>query len=255
MATARFSIDPDLVPFLRRERRRGEFGYACARAATLKNALEALGIPHTEVAAVTVNAAPATLDRIVRDHDAIAVFGWRAANAAQPARRLDFVADAHLGALARFLRMLGFDTVHTNTLSDDAIRRLASEAERIVLTRDRELLKCREITTGAYVRAIAPQAQLNEVAARFGLLPHAQLFTLCLRCNVRLTPIEKGQALERLPEQVARTQHVFRRCERCERIYWPGSHYQRMTAALGGMLSIELPTTQPAGVARSDAAS
>jgi uncharacterized protein with PIN domain len=245
MASARFCIHPDLAPFLTPERRAGSFEYACARAATIKNALEALGIPHTEVGRLAVNGAAATLDRIVRDADAIAVHGWSAAGATQPAAQLRFVADAHLGALARFLRMLGFDTEHDNALSDDTIRRLAAEAKRIVLTRDRELLKCRDVATGAYVRALRPEAQLQEVCARFGLVPHARPFTLCLCCNVALTPISKASVLERLPAQVARWQDIFYRCARCERIYWPGSHYLRMRAALQRTLNADFDLPAP----------
>jgi uncharacterized protein with PIN domain len=236
MATARFRIHPDLAAFLPRERRRDVFDYVCARAATLKNALEALGIPHTEIARLTVNGAPATLDRIVREGDEIGAEGWTSTGRVQPAAHARFVADAHLGALARFLRMLGFDTVHDNGLSDETIRELALEDGRVVLTRDRELLKCREIALGAYVRALAPALQLREIAGRFGLAPHARPFTRCLRCNASLLPVHKADVIERVPEQVARQQNVFRRCPACERIYWPGSHLARMRAALSGML-------------------
>jgi uncharacterized protein with PIN domain len=243
MATARFRIDPGLVPFLPRALRAAAFEHALARAATVKNAVEALGIPHTEIARLAVNGAAATLDRIVRAGDEIAVGGWQAAGTIQPAPHLHFVADAHLGALARFLRMLGFDTLHANTIGDDTIRRLAAQAQRIVLTRDRELLKCREIATGAYVRALAPQAQLAEVSGRFGLGAHARPFTLCLCCNMALVPVDKATVRERLPEQVARTHERFMRCGRCERIYWPGSHYARMLQALQRTLDIDVRST------------
>jgi len=243
MATARFRIHPDLAAFLVPERRRCAFEYDCARAATTKNALEALGIPHTEVARLTVNGNPATLDRIVREGDDIAAEGWTSSGQVQCAPRWRFVADAHLGALARFLRMLGLDTVHDNALSDETIRALAEACGRIVLTRDRELLKCREIALGAYVRTLAPALQLREVVTRFGLAQHARPFTLCLRCNAALVPVPKAALLERLPAQVAQRHDVFRRCPGCERIYWPGSHYARMRAALADMLgdALELP--------------
>jgi uncharacterized protein with PIN domain len=245
MANARFCIHPDLAPFLAPERRACSFEYACARAATIKNALEALGIPHTEVGRLAVNGAAATLDRIVRDADEIAVHGWSGAGATQSAAQLRFVADAHLGALARFLRMLGFDTEHDNALSDDTIRRLAAASQRIVLTRDRELLKCRDVATGAYVRALRPDAQLQEVCARFGLISRARPFTLCLCCNVALAPVSKASVLERLPAQVARSHEKYYRCARCQRVYWPGSHYLRMRAALERTLGADLGLPLP----------
>ena len=203
----------------------------------MKNAIEALGVPHTEIGRITVNAAAATLDRFVREGDVVEVFPWSEGDAMHAVVALHFVADAHLGALARFLRMLGFDTLHENAITDAAIRRLAHEQRRIVLTRDRELLKCREISFGCFVRAIKPEPQLREIVARFGLAAHVKPFTLCLRCNLALAEVDKAQVLAQLPETVARCHERFYRCGGCERIYWPGSHYARMNAALARILA------------------
>ncbi len=247
MVTAHFIVHPSLAAFLARERRGGPFAGPCARAATLKNALEAIGIPHTEVGAVRVNDAPATLDRIVRDGDRLEVFAWSDVGLPQPCSVLEFIADAHLGGLARYLRMLGFDTLHDNTIADEDIRRLAAEERRVVLTRDRELLKCREILIGAYVRAIKPETQLREVADRFGLVAYARPFSRCLCCNLALAPVAKESVAARLPAMVAREQAAFFRCSGCERIYWPGSHYRRMEATLSRLLAPDLPraTAEP----------
>jgi uncharacterized protein with PIN domain len=202
----------------------------------LKNAIEALGVPHTEIGRIEVNGADATLDRIVRDGDRIEIHPWPKFGAAPADVPLHFVADAHLGALARFLRMLGFDTIHDNRIADAEIRRLAHTERRIVLTRDRELLKCRDIFVGRYVRALDPQLQLEETVARFGLAAHAKPFTLCLRCNLALAPVDKADVIAHLPETVARTHERFFRCGGCARVYWPGSHYARMNAALEHIL-------------------
>ena len=185
---ALFNFNDQLRVFLHREKRGGSFEYDCARAATLKNAIEALGVPHTEVGALRVNGEPATLQRIVREGDYVEV--ETAQSGSDPDLR--FVADAHLGGLARFLRMLGFDTLHRNAFSDEEIRRLADVDARTVLTRDRELLKCREIARGAYVRALKPESQLREVAGRYGLEAHARPFSLCLACNLPLQPVERS---------------------------------------------------------------
>lgn len=229
MSTASFSFSGELEAFLAKERRGHAFRYDCARAATLKNAIEALGVPHTEVGAVSVNGEPATLQRIVREGDAIQIFPWRESGSDPDFR---FLADAHLGGLARFLRMLGFDTVHRNAFDDAEIRRLASEERRIVLTRDRELLKCREIRRGCYVRALKPEAQLQEVVTRYGLAPLARPFTLCLHCNLPLAAVDKAEVAHRLPPGVLAAQTDFSHCAGCDRVYWPGSHYLRMRAAL-----------------------
>lgn len=235
MALARFRFYGDLGRFLKREHRERAFVHACARAATLKNAIESLGVPHTEVGSVTVNGAPATLQRAVREGDEIAVHPARTETAETGTDPI-FLADAHLGGLARFLRMLGFDTLHENDYHDDDIRRIAEAERRIVLSRDRELLKCREIERGCFVRALKAEAQLREVAGRYGLAAQARPFTRCLRCNLPLQPVAKEAAASLVPPKVLKRQQQFTRCAGCGRIYWPGSHYERMRAALGGLL-------------------
>jgi uncharacterized protein with PIN domain len=237
VATARFRFHGALAGFLARARRDTAFEYACARAATLKNAIEALGVPHTEAARMLVNGAPATLDRIVREGDSVEVWPWAGAMVATDADRPAFLADAHLGGLARWLRMLGFDTLHEPSIADAAIRELAWKERRIVLTRDRELLKCREIARGCYVRALKAEAQLREVAARFDLAARAQPFTLCLVCNVALERVEQAAVAARLPPAVAATHYRFVHCAGCDRVYWEGSHYARMREALGRALT------------------
>ena len=229
---ARFSFDPALSLFLDRTRREAPFEYDCARAATLKNAIEALGVPHTEVGTLRVNGASATLQRIVREDDRVEVRARRMHADAD----LRFIADAHLGGLARFLRMLGFDTLHRNDLADDEIRRLAQDERRIVLSRDRELIKCREVQRGAYVRALKPEAQLREIGARYALQAQARPFTLCLSCNLALEPVARAAIASRVPASVCFLHERFVRCPGCDRVFWPGAHYDRMRSALGAAM-------------------
>ena len=235
MATARFSFCGELVAFLAPARRAAPFDYACARAATLKQAIEALGVPHTEVGHLLVNEQPATLARTVRDGDTIRVFPHAAGQApvTEPVR---FLADAHLGGLARMLRMLGFDTVYDNGISDRRILELATQEQRVVLTRDRELLKCSELARGCFVHSLKPEAQLREVAARYGLQRSGRPFTLCLHCNLRLVPVDKCAILDRVPEPIAARYQTFVRCPGCTRIYWEGSHWMRMRTVLSAAM-------------------
>ena len=135
MATATFRFHGELAEFLARERRGAAFFYACARAATVKHAIEALGVPHTEAGRLTVNGEAATLSRIVREGDVIEVFPPLAADTF-PSAKAAFIADAHLGGLARLLRMLGFDTLFENAYTDRQILDIAGRERRIVLTRD-----------------------------------------------------------------------------------------------------------------------
>ena len=243
MAQATFHFHGELVSFLAPGRRGGAFSHGCARAATVKHAIESLGVPHTEAGRLLVNGQPATLDRIVREHDVIEVFPHEPGEGA--CIPLHFLADAHLGGLARFLRMLGFDTFYENGLSDRAILEIAARERRIVLTRDRELLKCRELARGCFVHARKPEAQLKEVATRFGLEAHLLPFTLCLHCNLRLEAVEREAAARCVPERIFERYATFVRCPGCKRIYWEGSHWQRMREALGASLAITIPEADP----------
>jgi uncharacterized protein with PIN domain len=143
-----------------------------------------------------------------------------------------FVADAHLGGLARLLRMAGFDTIYDNSLRGDQVEALAVDQERMVLTRDRELLKRRTIAYGCYVRALKAEEQLREVFERFGLAERARPFTRCLHDNAPLRPVAKAAVLERLPPMVAASQDEFSTCDVCGRVFWKGSHWQRMSSVL-----------------------
>ena len=239
MAEATFRFHGKLVHFLAPERRAGFFSHGCARAATVKNAIESLGVPHTETGRLTVNGQPATLDRIVRENDAIEIFAHEAGVVGD--EPLLFLADAHLGGLARFLRMLGFDTLYDNAYDDREILRLAVRDRRAVLTRDRELLKCREIARGCFVHELKPEAQLREVAARFGLAKRMRPFTLCLHCNLSLEALERSVALAHVPPGIAQRYEAFVRCPGCKRVYWEGSHWERMREMLGASLSVSIP--------------
>jgi len=244
-ALASFRFYEELNDFLPPERRKRAFDYRCARAATVKNAIEALGVPHTEVELILVNGASVDFACPVREGDRISVYpkfeAFDVTSLLQvrerPLRQLRFVADAHLGGLARQLRMLGYDTLFRNDYSDREIRAISSVEGRVVLTRDRELLKCRGITHGCFVHALRPQDQLREVVERLQLASSARPFTRCLHCNLPLSAIDKQAIEERLPAAVAAAHHSFWWCEGCDRVYWEGSHWQRMRELVASALT------------------
>lgn len=230
MVTATFHFDAALDPFLPRERRGIAFTVPCARAATVKHMIEALGVPHTEVGDVVVNGEPAALELPLEDGDE--VFVPAVAPVVLPRVEARFVADAHLGGLARLLRMAGFDTLYDNAIDDAEVEANAGEAGRIALTRDRELLKRRGVRRGAYVRALKPAQQLREVFARYGLATTMLPFSLCLACNVPLRAVPKAQVEDDLPASVRATHTEFLTCDRCRGVFWQGSHWRRMRALL-----------------------
>ena len=245
MVTATFRFYEELNDFLAPQRRGREFAYACARAATTKHSIEALGVPHTEVELVLVNGESVGFNRLLREADRVAVYpkfetfdvAPLLRVRAQPLRTTRFVADAHLGGLAHLLRMTGFDTLYDNHFRDDEIERIAASQVRIVLTRDRELLKRRDITHGCYVHALRSAPQLREVFERLQLARSARPFTLCLTCNAPLHAIDKAQVAPRLPARVRESYQRFSICDLCERVFWEGSHWRRMHAMVDELLA------------------
>jgi uncharacterized protein with PIN domain/molybdopterin converting factor small subunit len=240
MVTATFRFYEELNDFLPPERRKRPFERLCAEAATTKHMIEALGVPHTEVELVLVNGESVGFDRLLNDGDRVAVFPkfesfditplLRVRD--RPLRVMRFVADAHLGGLANLLRMAGFDTRYDNGFRDDEIAEIAAREDRIVLTRDRDLLKRRLIMHGCYVRALKSSRQLREIFDRLDLARSVRPFTLCLHCNAPLRAIEKSLVLDQLPPRVRECQDRFSTCDSCRRVFWEGSHWRNMRALL-----------------------
>ncbi|GAB3433647.1 Mut7-C ubiquitin/RNAse domain-containing protein [Massilia solisilvae] len=247
MVMATFRFYEELNDFLPRERRGREFAAHCARAATTKHMIEALGVPHTEVELVLVNGESSTFERLIEAGDRIAAYPkFEAFDITpllrvreRPLRRLRFVADAHLGGLARFLRMAGFDTVYDNHIHDDEIAELAAREGRVVLTRDRELLKRRTITHGCYIHALKPEAQLRELFDRLDLSASVQPFALCLHCNLPVRAVDKASVADQLPPAVRAQHDEFTTCDCCGRVYWKGSHWKRMTDLLARATDVD----------------
>jgi hypothetical protein len=204
----------------------------------VKDVLEALGVPHPEIAALTVNGVPAGFGHRLNDGDRVEV--WAPEEAARlglppalppaPEDAADpcFVVDGHLGRLAAYLRMLGFDTWYRTDADDDRLAAVAATERRILLTRDRGLLKRSVVRRGAFVRSDRPIEQLVEVARRFGLVDRWQPFGRCLRCNAELVIASRHEVLDRLQPLTRIHYDDFRRCPGCDAVYWKGSHHARM---------------------------
>lgn len=236
MQTVVLTFDSNLTPLLPQALRGHPVARAWADGATLKLAIEALGVPHTEVGQVLVDGRPMALEAMLPARGYIAV---SAVEPLLPTAPLHFLCDAHLGATARLLRMAGFDTAYDNNYADAAIEALANGEDWIVLSRDRELLKRRGIRRGAFIRAREPQAQMREIVMRLRLADVARPFSRCLECNVPLRMLRPEEASASVPPRVRERQRLFSTCDVCRRVYWPGSHWARMNAVLADMLSPE----------------
>jgi hypothetical protein len=202
----------------------------------VKDLIESLGVPHTEVDLILVNGLSVDFRHPVCDGDTVSVypvFGSLDIRPAlrlrpQPLRRPAFILDAHLGRLAAYLRLLGFDSLYRNDFSDQELARLSADEKRILLTRDRGLLKRSIVTRGYCVRSVKPRGQIREVAERFDLSGSAAPFRRCLSCNGLLHPVEKQAVRELLPPGTRERFEEFYRCTGCGKILWPGAHFSRL---------------------------
>jgi hypothetical protein len=165
-----------------------------------------------------------------------------------PLRHPKFIADLHLGKLASHLRMLGIDTFFRRTEPDELLLTLSHEERRAVLTKDRALLSDRRLERGYFVRPIHPREQLLDVLRRFDLITCLKPFTRCIECNATLEQIDKDSVLARLPQRVRQHEGEFRRCKTCDRVYWDGSHVERMNRFIAEVIE-EFRHTVSDGVA------
>ena len=147
-----------------------------------------------------------------------------------------FVVDVHLAALARHLRLFGFDALYRNDYSDEELVRISTRETRILLTRDRDLLKRRHIAQGYLVRDKEPRKQIMEVLERFDLAEAVRPFSRCTVCNETLAPVEKETIEDRLPPKVRQRNREFMMCRGCGRIYWKGTHFAHLADLVSAIL-------------------
>lgn len=241
---AELRIYAELKDFLGRDQADGRVAYRFSGRPAVKDAVEALGIPHTEVDLLLVNGEPAGFGRRLTDGDRVAVYPvFEGLDISpvnrlrpRPLRRTRFVLDVHLGKLARLLRLLGFDARYENDADDHRIRGLAAAEGRVILTRDRGLLKHGGVTHGYCVRSPDPREQAAEVLRRFDLRRDAAPFSRCPACNGAVSPVEKAEVAQLLPERTRRCFHRYTRCADCGRVYWEGSHHRVLAGLVRDLL-------------------
>jgi uncharacterized protein len=228
----------DLPHFLKRGCESGRVVRTLSEKTSVKDAIEACGVPHPEVDLIVCDGAAVQLAAHLTRDAVVEVYPVPAPRVLHPAFRLQrrhvtqFVADGHLGKLARDLRLLGFDTVYERDAADDRLVRIATEQQRALLTRDRRLLMHAAVADGYCPRSHVADEQLVEVIRRFELLPATQPYSRCLRCNGTLQGVDKESVLEQLEPLTKMYYTDFRRCVECGRIYWSGSHASKLESRI-----------------------
>ena len=203
---------------------------------TVKDVLEAMGIPHTEIDLILVNGDPADFDHRPTAGDRIAAYpmfealdvGSTTRLRPVPLREPRFVVDVNLGRLARLIRVLGFDVWWSSDADDATLAHISLDEQRILLTRDRGLLKRRAITHGLFVHSQDPEEQTLEVIRRLDLRQRLAPLTRCLHCNGKLAAVAKHEVVDQLEPLTRQYYEEFSRCAECGRIYWAGSHHAKL---------------------------
>lgn len=242
--TATFRFYGDLNDFLPPDHRQSDLPYRFWGRPAVKDAIEAIGVPHPEVFYLRCDATAIGFGHTLCDGERVSAYphmpdappaeGWLHALMPTPPR---FVLDGHLGQLARYLRMLGLDTRYQNDHDDSTLARIAQTDDRILLTRDVGLLKHGRVTYGAFVRTTDPDQRVREVLRRYPLRDHVDPLTRCIRCNHRIEPVAKDAVADALPPQTRRTFDRFFQCMGCDQVYWKGSHYERMQQFVADLLA------------------
>ena len=244
MATVYFRFYAELNDFLPRELRMTAFPYSYNGRQSVKHLIEAAGVPHTEVDLILANGSSVDFSYIPSEGDHVSVYPvFEAFDIAplsrvrpQPLRQMRFVIDSHLGRLAVYLRMLGFDTLYRNDYRDDDLVRISLEERRTLLTSDRSLLMRGAVTHGYFVRQRHWREQLIDVIYRFDLAGCVSPLTRCLVCNEPLEVVAKKAIVDRVPPRSRESCNEFWQCPGCRRLYWNGSHHRRMLQFIDQML-------------------
>lgn len=234
--TSTFRFYEELNDFLPRKWRKKSFAYSFTGTTTVKNIIEAIGVPHAEIDLILVNGESVGFDFILMGGENISVYpvfesfdiSTILRLRAKPLRKIRFIVDVNLGKLAQKLRLLGFDTLFRNHYDDNDIVTDAAKQNRIILTRDIGVLKHSAVTHGYFIRNDDPKKQLAEVIERLQLQNHFRPFSRCSVCNSQMKLVDKSKVQDKLYADTLEMYDEFWQCAGCKKVYWEGSHYDRI---------------------------
>lgn len=230
----------ELNDFLPPDKRQVAFHHGFDGTPSIKDTIEVLGVPHTEVDVILVDGVSVDFSHRIAGGERVAVypvferFDMTDVTRLRPTslRITRFIADVHLGTLARYLRLLGFDTAWQRDLDDETIIDRSLAEQRIVLTRDKGILKNGRVTHGYWLRATDAERQLAEVVRALDLVDSIEPFTRCMECNGEIRSVSAADAAGEAPSRALEFHEEFARCQDCGRVYWSGSHQPRLEAII-----------------------
>jgi len=227
----------DLLPLRQRQQ---ETSFKLHKARSVKDLVESIGIPHTEIDVILVDEQSVDFNHQLVGGESIQVYPANhsidkiSLTHNQPEIPADrkFVLDVHLGRLAVYCRLLGFDTLYRNDYDDPTLADISADQNRILLTCDRRLLMRKKVSLGYLVRSREPRQQILELVSRYDLLIHPTQVVRCLECNGIIHAVKKQQIEDQLQPLTKEHYQEFYQCDRCQKIYWRGSHYTKMQALI-----------------------
>src|ERR1044071_5741136 len=234
--TVRLRFDSDLSFFLPGENRGVAIVKTLHEKTSVKDVIESCGVPHPEVDLICCDGVSVPFEHSLTRDAVVDVHGLNN-SPAKPGEELQrrcvtkFVADGHLGKLARDLRLLGFDVVYDPDASDTSLAASCAE-DRALLTRDRRLLMHKIVQHGYCPRSHDPDDQIIEVVRRFDLAAHMTPYSRCVPCNGLLVKVNKADVFDQLEPLTKIHYQDFRSCMGCEKIYWSGSHFTKLETRL-----------------------
>lgn len=232
----------DLLPLRLRKQ---QYSFPLHKARSVKDLIESIGIPHTEVDVILVGGASVDFNHLLTGGEYIQVYPVGLAhdtsplihNSPDPYLDRRFILDVHLGKLAGYCRLLGFDTLYRNDYDDPTLADICADQQRILVTCDRKLLTRKKIRYGYLMRSRIPRQQIVELVKRYQLLDHPTHEVRCMECNGIIRAVSKEKIVAQLQPLTKRHYQEFYQCDYCHKIYWKGSHYSKMMTLIDNIKS------------------
>jgi uncharacterized protein len=247
MSHAYFQFHGEINDFLPRPLRHSVIDHTFDWKASIKDMVESLGVPHCEIELLVVDGKSVDFDYLVQPGVSVDVYdrserfdlAHKVTLRPPLTAKTRFILDQHLGRLASYLRMMGFDTLYRNDYHDDELAEVSNTDQRVLLTRDLGLLKRSLVIHGRFVRETEPKLQIVEVVKRFNLVKYIIPFRRCLKCNGVLDPVDKADIVHQLPSRTAQFYDEFHLCLDCGQIYWKGPHYEQMQELMARVIAAD----------------
>lgn len=244
MPKVTFRFYEELNDFLPADRQKTDFEIDFKSKRSIKDMIEALGVPHVEVDLILINGKSVDFNYIIQAEDRVSVYPvFESLNIEKvthlrkiPLRCTKFIANVNLGEITKYMRLLGFDVYFDPAISAQEIIKISKNENRIILTKSRKLLKFKEVSHGIFIRPGKTEDQVRRIMDFLDIKNQVRPFSRCLLCNTRLEKIPKENIRDRIPPKVKELYDEYNHCTSCDRIYWKGSHQIKMQNVIDQIL-------------------